>query len=378
LSLAVVPIAATPARVDAGQDLYSDPLHWVCRPDTEDVCDSGLDVTTVAADGALTVEPFAPVSDSPVDCFYVYPTISRDEGVNSDLIADDSQEGYAARNQVAPLGKFCRVFAPTYRQVTLTALVDVLGGGDYDPAAQEVAYDDVLAAWRHYLAHDNGGRGVVLVGHSQGAGLLNRLIASEIENDANQRDLLVAAYLAGSSVQVPPGEVVGGDFQHVPQCESDAQFGCVMTWAAFRSDSPPPADAFFGEPGDGTQSACTNPAALGGGDAELGARFPADRAGSIIADRSAEPVADPWVDPAVATVTTPFVEVPGLLTGRCVSWDDYNWLEVTVHGDPADPRADDIGGDLTPQWGLHLIDFNLVMADLQRLVATQTRAWAAR
>jgi len=50
-------------------------------------------------------------------------------------------------------------------------------------------------------------------------------------------------------------------------------------------------------------------------------------------------------------------------------------MEVTVHGDPSDPRADDIGGDLTPPWGLHVIDVNLVMGDLQRLVATQGAAW---
>ena len=84
----------------------------------------------------------------------------------------------------------------------------------------------------------------------------------------------------------------------------------------------------------------------------------------------------PWLDPAVGTVETPFVELPGLVTGRCVTWDGRNWLEVTVHGDPGDPRADDIGGDLTPPWGLHLIDVNLVMGDLQRLVASQGAAWA--
>ena len=32
--------------------------------------------------------------------------------------------------------------------------------------------NDVVAAWRHYLDHDNRGRGVVLIGHSQGTGML--------------------------------------------------------------------------------------------------------------------------------------------------------------------------------------------------------------
>ena len=52
-------------------------------------------------------------------------------------------------------------------------------------------------------------------------------------------------------------------------------------------------------------------------------------------------------------------------------------LEVTVDGDPADPRVDDIGGDLTPAWGLHLQDVNLVMGDVVELVRTQSEAWRA-
>jgi hypothetical protein len=37
------------------------------------------------------------------------------------------------------------------------------------------------------------------------------------------------------------------------------------------------------------------------------------------------------------------------------------YLALVVHGDPADPRTDDIGGDLTPDWGKHLIDANVAM-----------------
>ena len=65
-----------------------------------------------------------------------------------------------------------------------------------------------------------------------------------------------------------------------------------------------------------------------------------------------------------ATIETPFVSVPGLLTGRCASNEYATYLEVTVHGDPADPRVDQITGDLTPDWGLHLIDVNLSIGNL--------------
>ena len=52
-----------------------------------------------------------------------------------------------------------------------------------------------------------------------------------------------------------------------------------------------------------------------------------------------------WVTPA-ATIDTPFVSVPGLLTAQCVSNEKGSYLEVTVNGDPKDPRADDIPGDV--------------------------------
>ncbi|OWY59819.1 hypothetical protein B7486_72510, partial [cyanobacterium TDX16] len=118
------------AYADTTSDVYADPASWLCRPDVDDdVCDQDLDVTVVEADGTTTVEPFEAVPDAPVDCFYVYPTISRDDSVNSDRDASPDEEGYAALNQVARLGETCRVFAPIYRQTTLTGLSGALSGG---------------------------------------------------------------------------------------------------------------------------------------------------------------------------------------------------------------------------------------------------------
>jgi hypothetical protein len=132
-------VPASTGGAGADDDLYDEPAHWVCRPDLEDLCDSGLDATVVAADGTLTVEPFVPADDPPVDCFYVYPTISRDPGDNSDLVRADGEEGFAAVNQVAPLGTRCRVFAPLYRQVTLAALAARFEGRPIDPRARDAA-----------------------------------------------------------------------------------------------------------------------------------------------------------------------------------------------------------------------------------------------
>ncbi|MCZ7535087.1 MAG: hypothetical protein M5T61_03460 [Acidimicrobiia bacterium] len=57
--------------------------------------------------------------------------------------------------------------------------------------------------------------------------------------------------------------------------------------------------------------------------------------------------------------------------------DGVSYLEIHVNGDPSDPRIDDIGGDLTPEWGMHLVDVSVAMGDLVDLVGTQAEAYAA-
>ena len=78
------------------------------------------------------------------------------------------------------------------------------------------------------------------------------------------------------------------------------------------------------------------------------------------------------------------MSVPGLLTARCATNENATYLEVTVHGNPNDPRADDIAGDLAfagvvqANWGLHLIDVNLAMGNLVDLAGSQSQAWLGR
>jgi hypothetical protein len=179
---------------------------------------------------------------------------------------------------------------------------------------------------------------------------------------------------------VPRGKDVGGSFQHVPLCRSASQIGCVITFASFRSTIPPPANTLFGKvPDAGMEAACTNPAALGGGSGELHAYL--DTGGRTI---TAATAAKPWVTPE-KPIDTPWVSVPGLLTAKCTSNDNASgYLEVTVNGNPSDPRVDDIGGDLgaapnvLANWGLHLVDVNLAMGNLVDIVGQQSKAYRSR
>jgi len=374
------PAASGPLDRYAGYETvnYDDPAHWVCRPDTDDICDSDLDATVVEADGTLTVEPFEPAADAPIDCFYVYPTISQDEGTYSDWDASDDEEGYVTLNQAARLQSQCRLYAPVYRQTTLGGLSSLIGGGE--PAPEEGdPYADVLDAFRTYMAQDNDGRGVVLVGHSQGTGMLAQLIAEEIDPNEDVRALLVSAYLAGGSITVPEGEVVGGEFEHIPMCTSADETGCVVTWSTFRATAPPPAGSFFGRPGeDGLVSACVNPAAIAGGAADLDTYMPANSEASILSSLGTSTEGRSWIDGTAGEITTPFVRLPELSSGECATTADaVNYLSVSLNPETDGPRADDFPGDLSPEWGLHLVDINLVMGNMVTDVAAQAAAYTS-
>jgi hypothetical protein len=359
-------------------DQYADDAHWLCKPGiADDVCSRDLDATAVAPDGSTEVVEHVVAEDPAVDCFYVYPTTSFDPGPNSDLEPAENAEIATVYNQVARLTSTCRVFAPVYRQLTLS----VIGGGGgsaeegVDPGA--VAYGDVLAAFMHYVANDSDGHGFVLIGHSQGAGMLTRLIDEEIDDEPLLRERLVSAYILGSAVEVPDGEVVGGTFDSVPLCEAPDETGCVVSYASFRSTSPPVAGSFFGRGGEGTHAACVNPADVtGGGPAPLHPYFSLDQPpGTLLGG----PPAEPFAEGAAVTaddITTPWVTYDDLVEGTCVAEGEFSYLELSVQGDPADPRTDDIGGNLTPEWGMHLIDANVAMGDIEALVAEQAEAYA--
>jgi hypothetical protein len=261
---------ALPVKPATNVPDYSKTASWVCKPGSEDVCTTGLDAVVVSADGTKTVQHFEPAKKPEIDCFYVYPTVSEEQSPNADM-TDSPEIQRAVKDQVGRLSSRCRVFAPIYRQTTLYGLRQNLSGaGNTDFS---LPMTDVYAAWTYYLEHDNQGRGVVLVGHSQGTILLQKLIEVAIDGKPSQ-SLLVSAFLAGDpSLGVPPGKTVGGTFKHVPVCSSAAQTGCVYVWGTFRADDTSTNRIFGGARHDGLMSACANPAAPDGGTGKLESYF---------------------------------------------------------------------------------------------------------
>ena len=374
-ALAQPPAQPAPAAEVTPND-YTDEKSWLCRPGRNgDACDVDLTTTVIQADGAMTRETWAPDPKAPIDCFYVYPTVSTDPTPNSDM-ATDPAETNVILQQFARFGSKCRTFAPMYRQITIGGLMKRLAGGvpTFDGAPE---YTDVRDAWHSYLKRDNQGRGFVLIGHSQGAFILTNLIRNEIEGKPIQKQL-VGAYILGATFPVAKGKDTGGAFKAIPLCRKPGQVGCVVNFSSFRATLPPPANTLFGKAADAAMSgSCTNPVTLGEGSAPLHAYL--STAGRNITGSA--PV-KPWVDGK--TVDTPFVSVPGLLTAKCATNEHATYLEITVNANPADPRVDEITGDLgapgkpLANWGLHLVDVNLAMGNLLALVEQQSKAYRAR
>jgi hypothetical protein len=354
-------ITATSALSHAARS-QSQSTIWLCRPGLSDnPCETSLDKTIVQASGATSVVDTSPARTSRFDCFYIYPTVSRELTMNSDLRVQKAEID-VAEAQVAPFSGVCRVFAPMYRQVTLFGLAGY-PSLNVPAAYGDIAYESLLSGFEDYLAKYNDGRPIVFIGHSQGAALLIKLLASSVDDDAALREKLVLAIILGGDVEIRPGALVGGSFSHIPACSKAKEAGCVIAYSSFPGE--PPAAALFGRPGQGValqsgqkrtrgvQVVCVNPAALGGGTAELDPLFPSQGAAS-----------------------TPWVEFPGLYSARCESFGGATWLQVRKLTGSSDKRPVVTEAD-GPDWGYHTYDVNLALGDLVADVSSAETTWKA-
>ena len=200
----MIVVLASIAALAQGPVSYAAAESWLCRPGRSDACSVDLTATILAGDGSRRVETYTAAKVPAIDCFYVYPTVSRDTATNSDMLPGN-EEPDVVRSQFARFGSICRQYAPIYRQVTVPGLGRMFASPQSGIALNRGAgYEDVLAAWNHYLANDNKGRGVVLIGHSQGAFILEEIIRREIDGTPTQ-SLVVSALLIGANIAVPRG-----------------------------------------------------------------------------------------------------------------------------------------------------------------------------
>jgi hypothetical protein len=346
---------------------------WLCKPGlASNPCTSSEEATVELANGASFIEHAKPAKNPPIDCFYVYPTVSSQFTENANLEVGP-EEKQIAIDQASRFSQTCKVYAPIYPQLTIPA-INTPGG--ITPEGSAIAYVGVLTAFEEYLARYNDGRGFVLIGHSQGSAMLEQLIKEQIDPNPALRKQLVSAILLGGNVLVPKGGTVGAMFKNVPACENAAQTHCVVAYSSFLKEPPNP--SFFGrvaspllggsvteEEVKNDEVLCVNPSVLVQGN------YP----GPMLRYESTDPFPGLLGEFVKAPkASTPWVAYPGQYTGQCERSGGATWLQLTDVGGPQDTR-EQIEEVLGPLWGTHLEDVNVALGNLVGLTAIEAGAY---
>jgi hypothetical protein len=355
LALAVAALAGMPGSATAK-------TVWLCKPGLKsNPCEPGLRTTYYSPGGKkLRVGTPKAVRRPRFDCFYVYPTVSDQDTPLATRRIDPEQRSIALY-QAARYSQLCRVYAPMYRQVTIAGL---FAGG----VERETPYRDVREAWRTYLRKFNHGRGVVLIGHSQGTFVLRELVKEEIDRKPAVRRRLISALLLGGNVLVKRGKDAGGDFKNVRACRSRRQTGCVVAFSVFNDAVPE--NAIFGRTADpGLEVLCNNPARLRGGPGLITPINPSEpfAPGTVIAGAIGA------LGGTMPRPPTVWAEIRGAYRARCSSAGGADVLQIVPRrGAPVFRASPD------PTWGLHLLDANIALGDQVELVRGQAAAYAKR
>jgi hypothetical protein len=360
---------------------YSNPDLWVCLPGNDpNECHDNLDATEFLKDNTTKLDKHEIAKNPPFDCFYVYPTVDLSGDGNLTNFSDIGLILDPLLAQGARFTRLCELYAPLYRQISLSipsAAPAGDAGADAAPASVArtgdamLAYKDVEDAFNYYMAHYNKGRKIVLISHSQGTAMLTQLVANKFDKDADLRKQLISALLIGGGITVPQGKDVGGSFQNVPLCTKPAQTGCVIAYNSFAKEAPPPSNSLFGKASTpGMQIACTDPKALAGNTGRYrGSYMPTSFHNAVF-----KPDAPATVLPMVST---PYTMARDLFNGQCVFENGFSYLEIRP-----DQTADDTRpvppyrttSSETLGFGLHIADFSIEQDDLLDAVDQQAKA----
>ncbi|KAA9041974.1 DUF3089 domain-containing protein [Ginsengibacter hankyongi] len=174
--------------------------------------------------------------DSLADVFFIYPTTYTDKkmpmgwnaGINNKKL-NKKTDNSTILYQASVFNKYCRVFAPRYRQANIGAFytLDTAKGEE----AFNTAYEDVKAAFIFYLKNYNNGRPIIIASHSQGTLHAGRLLKEFFEGKPLQKQL-VCAYIIGLPV-------FDNYFSQLKPCSVSTATGCFISWRTFKEGYTP-------------------------------------------------------------------------------------------------------------------------------------------
>ena len=358
------PSSAANARPGPGQagasPRYDAPSGWLCRPDLPlDPCHADLSSVELGPDGSRRTVEHVPAVAPVVDCFYVYPTV--DLGVvpgNHTDFHDLEPMRSVTLAQAARFNEVCALYVPLYRQITIsTYLLGDLGREPY----LATAFSDVALAFEYFLAHHDGTRKIALIGHSQGADMVVRLLTRYFDGDPAMRERLLVAMPIGWHVEVPKGQRTGGTFANLPVCAREDESGCIIAYRSYRDARFPSVHA-MDLPSPGHETVCVNPASATSDAPHRFSRMYVPRArlfGSEL--EGSEP---------------PFLLLRDLYSGRCVEGPHgFRYLAISEAPAPGDVRKSPLPLEnwrFNMKLGMHALDFQFPQGDLIDLVAKKT------
>lgn len=279
--------------------------------------------------------------------FYVHPTSFYDSAAwNAGLgeaVTAARTDGFA-RVQASAFNAATQMWAPRYRQATLGAILTAAPAGQH---ALDAAFRDVLAAFDRFLSESDPKLPIVIVGHSQGALHVIRLLKDRVAGTA-LAGRIAAVYVAGWPVSVVHDLPAMG----LPACTGPDQSGCVLSWMSYAepADSADTLNVYDRLPGldghsrKGSAILCTNPLTGGAGpiasaSANLGTLLPGTSAngGGLI---------------------------PGMVPARC---SPQGFLLIGP--------GPMLGPDVMPGNNYHVYDIALFWANLRRDFAQRVGHW---
>jgi hypothetical protein len=140
---------------------YSDLNYWAASPLKYDPSDN------------VPKDFKGKTKDSAADVFFIYPTTYTDKQMPNGWNADIDDEAINKKTdnstilyQASIFNKYCRVFAPRYRQANIEAFYS--DDKQKTDVAFDTAYEDVRNAFEYYLEYYNHGQPIIIASHSQG------------------------------------------------------------------------------------------------------------------------------------------------------------------------------------------------------------------
>jgi hypothetical protein len=233
---------------------YGDLSSWAALPQRQDFAD--FTPAGMSDDQA----------NAPADVFFLHPTTfltpeSWNAAIDHPQAAPRLDE-LVIKHQASVFNGCCRVYAPRYRQAGLAAF---FGPEEEGRKARMLAYDDVKAAFRHYLENWNQDRPFIIASHSQGSYYALWLLQDIVDNDEALLERFVAAYIVGTSI---PLDVYERTMERINPCRSISDTRCVLNWSTYLEGAEARRSKVeirhryqdgVWEPNQGKELQCTNP-----------------------------------------------------------------------------------------------------------------------